>query len=131
MASDYEVGYRKPPKHTRFKPGRSGNPEGRQKGARNLKTELEEELHEMISIKEGGKPKKVSKQRAMLKSLTARAVHGDSRAANVILNLVFKLFLDQEAEAGAHDLTEADEAILREFEAKILKTATAKEKNDA
>ena len=130
MAGDYEVGYRKPPKHTRFKPGQSGNPEGRQKGARNLKTELEEELHEMISIKEGGKPKTVSKQRAMLKSLTARAVHGDSRAANVILNLVFKLFHDQEAEAEAHDLTEADEAILREFEAKILKTATAKEKND-
>ncbi len=130
MAGDYEVGYRKPPKHTRFKPGQSGNPEGRQKGMRNLKTELEEELHEMISIKEGGKPKTVSKQRAMLKSLTARAVHGDSRAANVILNLVFKLFHDQEAESEAHDLTEADEAILREYEAKILKTATAKEKND-
>ena len=130
MAGDYEVGYRKPPKHTRFKPGQSGNSGGRQKGARNLKTELEEELHEMISIKEGGKPKTVSKQRAMLKSLTARAVHGDSRAANVILNLVFKLFHDQEAESKAHDLTEADEAILREYEAKILKTATAKEKND-
>ena len=131
MAGDYEVGYRKPPKHTRFKPGQSGNPEGRQKGARNLKTELEEELHEMISIKEGGKPKTVSKQRAMLKSLTARAVHGDSRAANVILNLVFKLFHDQESESETHDLTEGDEAILREFEAQILKTATAKEKNDA
>ena len=60
----------------------------------------------------------------------ARAVQGDSRAANVILSLVFKLFHDQEAESEAHDLTKADEAILQEFEAKILKTATGKEKND-
>ena len=26
---DYEVGYGKPPKHSRFKPGQSGNPKGR------------------------------------------------------------------------------------------------------
>ena len=26
---DYEIGYKKPPKHTQFKPGQSGNPKGR------------------------------------------------------------------------------------------------------
>ena len=31
----YEVGYGKPPKDTRFKPGQSGNPSGRPKGATN------------------------------------------------------------------------------------------------
>ncbi len=39
---DYEVGYRKPPGHTRFTKGRSGNPDGRSPGAKNLKTLLSE-----------------------------------------------------------------------------------------
>ena len=49
--SDYEVGYRKPPKHTRFKPGQSGNLRGRPKGTKNLKTDLMEELGEKILIR--------------------------------------------------------------------------------
>ena len=37
-SDDGQVGYRKPPVHTRFKPGQSGNPKGRPKGPRNLAT---------------------------------------------------------------------------------------------
>ncbi len=33
------VGYCKPPKRTRFQPGQSGNPRGRPKGTKNLKTD--------------------------------------------------------------------------------------------
>ena len=43
-----EVGYRKPPMHTRFKPGQFGNPRGRPKGTKNLKTDLQEELGEKM-----------------------------------------------------------------------------------
>ena len=32
---DYEVGYAKPPEHTRFVKGQSGNPRGRAPGAKN------------------------------------------------------------------------------------------------
>ena len=39
-----KVGYKHPPKHTRFKPGQSGNPRGRPKRARSLKAEFLEEL---------------------------------------------------------------------------------------
>lgn len=53
MTDEYEVGYRKPPRHTRFRKGQSGNPKGRPKGAKNLKTELEEELQEKIVVREG------------------------------------------------------------------------------
>jgi hypothetical protein len=33
MSDDYEIGYKKPPRHTRFKKGQSGNPKGRPKKA--------------------------------------------------------------------------------------------------
>jgi hypothetical protein len=65
--ADYEVGYKTPPKDTQFKPGQSRNPNGRPKGARNLKTDLADELQERIVLREGGERRTVSKQRAMLK----------------------------------------------------------------
>ena len=77
---DYEVGYGKPPKQTRFKKGQSGNPKGRAKGSRNIFTELEEELSEPIQIREGGNKKIVSKSRAVIKALVAKALKGDTKA---------------------------------------------------
>jgi hypothetical protein len=131
MPKGYDVGYKKPPKHTQFKPGQSGHPKGRTKGAKNLKTELMEELHEMIPIKEDGKAKKVSKQRAMLKALTAKALHGDTRAANTILNMVLKIIHEEDDGSEPVDLTATDVAILKQFEMDILNAAKKKGKKNA
>ncbi len=124
--ADYEVGYRKPPKHSRFKKGRSGNPRGRRKGNRNLKTDLTEELQERILLKEGGKPKQVSKQRAMLKSLMAKALHGDARAATLLVNLVARLVDQSEQDDPSTPLAADDAAILAAFEARIRNTTPHK-----
>ncbi len=116
---DYEVGYKKPPKRTRFKRGRSGNPKGRPKGAKNLRTELAEELQERVLIREGGKPRRVSKQRAMLKRLAEKALQGDTRAASLIVNMVARFLVQTEDDEPSAPLGADDLAILADFEARV------------
>ena len=113
-----KVGYKSPPRATRWRKGQSGNPRGRQKGIRNLKTELAAEMAEVVRIMEGGAPKTISKQRAVVKVLAARAIKGDSRAAALVLNLVLRLIEDeapshQDAPVSADDLAIV-EAFLRQ-----------------
>ena len=109
------VGYKSPPEHTRFKKGQSGNPRGRAKGQCNLKTDLVAEMSEVIQVNENGAPRRITKQRALLKAITARAIGGDGRAANLVLNLMLRL-LDPQAEAPIEPpLLAEDEALLDEF----------------
>ena len=122
----YKVGYKKPPKHSQFPKGQSGNPNARPTGAKNLKTDLEEELQERIAIKEGGAPKNVSKQRAMIKALMAKAVQGDARAANMLLTLLLKLVSRDEMDAEDRPFTKTDKQVLEDFKASLLSKPKSK-----
>src|ERR1700726_5180683 len=62
---DYEGGYRKPPGHTRFTKGRSGNPRGRSPGAKNLKTLLSEALNACVIVSDNGGRRKITKPEAI------------------------------------------------------------------
>jgi len=86
-ARDYEVGYGKPPKHTRFKKGQSGNPKGRPKGEKNFATIIDDVLGATIVITENGQQRTASKAEAMVMSLTAKAIKGNARAAQTIIKL--------------------------------------------
>ena len=87
-----EVGYKRPPKQTRFRKGQSGNPRGRPRGTVNLRTDLAEELSELVQVREAGREYSVSKQRAVLKAMVAKAVSGDMRAASSLLSLSERVF---------------------------------------
>lgn len=111
---DEPIGYKRPPKVTRWKAGQSGNPRGRAKGERNLKTELLEEIFEEILIKEGGVPKKVTKARAMLKAQAAKAVQGDTKAAALIMAAMQRL-LDPPPATPETIVSDNDRAIVEAF----------------
>jgi uncharacterized protein DUF5681 len=117
----YEVGYGKPPREHQFQKGQSGNPRGRTKGARNLKTDLAEELAETLTIRENGKTRKISKRRAMIKSTMAKALKGDPRAIKLVLDMIGSTGLesDQTGDPDNQDLSAVDREILEAFADKV------------
>jgi len=109
----YEIGYGKPPKHTQFKG--CGNLKGRPKGSKNVKTELRQELAEKIMVNEGGKTKKVTKQRALIKALVNKGLKGDVRAAEAVLSKSVEFQLFEDMREAAKGLSEADQALIDGF----------------
>jgi hypothetical protein len=114
MPTEYEVGYRRPPKASRFKAGQSGNPNGRPKGAANLANDLAAELNEQITVGEGSRSRRVTKQRALIKALMAQALNGDVRATTALLALYARLISEPTAAEGT-SIEEDELLILRRF----------------
>ena len=82
---DYEVGYGKPPRETRFKQGQSGNVRGRPRGSKNLATVMLKELSERLTISENGRRRKVTKRKAIIKQVINKAAAGNPRLIQIIV----------------------------------------------
>lgn len=119
----YKIGYKNPPKHTRFKPGQSGNPKGKPKGTNNLQTDFDEELGEQIIIKESGTARKISKQRVIVKALVAKAAKGDTAAAAKVFEQSNRASGTDAADDCEQDISAEDKAILEDYLARTSKQA--------
>ena len=94
---NYEVGYKRPPKATQFTPGRSGNPRGRPKGARNklpgpweerLKKIVLEEAYRPIAVSDGRRQIKVPMAKAIMRALAVNAARGQLRSQQLFVKLL-------------------------------------------
>ena len=112
---DAEGGYGHPPKGTRFTPGRSGNPKGRPKGSRNLKTDLASVLNKRVAIREDGELRHVSRQEAMLLTLCAKALQGDTKASSQLFAMLTKTESQDTAPSQPDVVTDNDCAIVEDF----------------
>ena len=84
--SDYEVGYKKPPRHSQFKVGNQANLKGR--GARKRLTEadiIKNVLNFAAEYRHGGKAKRAPRIELTVKQFGARALKGDVGAASMLL----------------------------------------------
>jgi hypothetical protein len=90
---DYEVGFGKPPQHTQFQKGHSGNPKGRARGSRNASTLLDEALSERVIVAENGRRRKVTKLEVVLTQLVNKAAQGEHRATRLLLEWTERLQL--------------------------------------
>jgi Family of unknown function (DUF5681) len=117
---DHQAGYRKPPRHSQFVKGQSGNPRGRPPGAKNLKTLLNTALNELVTVTENGGRRKISKREAIITQLVNCSAKGDFKAIQILLAMLRDI--EGHAEAGAADpdkFTEADEQIIQRIRARL------------
>lgn len=93
----YDVGYGKPPKDTRFKPGQSGNPKGRPRGSKNKRPGLHEErmkdiildeAYRDITINEGHRSVTIPMAQAVMRSMAVNAAKGQHRAQRLFAELL-------------------------------------------
>ena len=123
--TDYKVGYKRPPLHTRFRKGQSGNPRGRLRGSKNFSTLLAEALNEPVVVTEDGRRRRISKRELGLKQLANKFAMAEAQATKILLGLM----LERERLAAAAPPAErpsfdaADEKVI----ANLLKRLRSKE----
>lgn len=116
----YAVGYGKPPRDTRFKPGQSGNPKGRQKGAKSFKVAVGAIFNETIKVQTSQGTKRMTKLEALARTSLNDALKGDAKAVDRVLRLAREVGLVDEVTEAFDKLTmqqlvEEDKAILERF----------------
>lgn len=119
--SNCPVGYGRPPVHTRFKPGQSGNPKGRPKGAKGLKTLARELLTAKVPVRTASGEKKMHRIEAVLHKAFELALKGNPRAQSQMISLYDSAVPErstlEDAAIPTEELTEGDLAILAELKA--------------
>lgn len=106
------VGYGHPPLHSRFKPGRSGNPRGRPKGKRAIEAIVHEVLGQKMWVTIDGKRKRVPVEHAILMRWREQALKGDLKAARMLFELKRGSTNAEETAVAGKAMSDEDLAIL-------------------
>jgi hypothetical protein len=139
---DYEIGYRKPPKHTRWKKGQSGNKRGRPKkklGPSDIEKAFDEALGDWLAVNDNGTVRKIKKLKAFTIQTVNKAVKGHHPSANLLMAHYARRAAGGPEEPGssptAEEFEAEMEADLREIAARsqpaVLPNSEAKNADDS
>lgn len=116
----YEVGYCKPPRHTQFKPGQSGNPKGRPKIERptTLDACMKQALEERVTVMVKGKPKTMTKMQLFCQQTLNDAIAGTIGLKRLVIESAMRVedheaWLVQQAEAEAAQNAPKEPIVIR------------------
>ena len=109
------VGYRRPPKHSQFKPGVSGNPRGRPRGSKSVADIVRKIIIQKVTITENGRPRRVSRLEAILLRAVGEASRGEPRALRLVLQLAERFGGDIAPASAQRETLAEDLAILRRY----------------
>ena len=112
MPNDH-AGYGKPPKHSRFKPGQSGNPKGRPKGRIPLARLLEKHLDAKMTVTIGGQQKTITRREALIIGFVGDALKGKDRVRKQVLDLLLLLEAQNPPETSDATSHAQDDAIIK------------------
>ena len=109
---NYPVGYCRPPEAHQFKPGQSGFPRGRPKGAKSEDATFRGVVNTKVPMSLRGKVRKVSLLEAVWMRIADDALKGNSKAQTLLINRARSL--DGTAPAGA-ELDQDDRTVLQSY----------------
>jgi hypothetical protein len=122
---EYKVGPGKPPLHTRFKKGQSGNPHGPRR--KNLPALLVAALDEPVVVTAGGESRRITKREAVVAQLVDRSAGADLRATKMLIEML-KDIEKRSAAAPAREpspFTAADEEVVENLLARLRRMQSA------
>jgi hypothetical protein len=130
-AAKGDVGYRRPPRRHQFNKGKSGNPKGRPKGSRNFATDVKQMLSMPVPLARERGRKSISTQQAGLLRLREKALKGDPKALDRLLELARQHNGEVAAATDTDPLAPDDQAIIDAFLVRQRGDATTTSSADA
>jgi hypothetical protein len=116
------VGPGRPPLHTRFKKGQSGNPGGRRRSAESLPALLATALDETVHVTINGRRRRITKREAIVTQMVDKSASADLRATKMLIDMMKEV--EHKAGAAAPPpepprFTEADEEVMQNLVARL------------
>jgi hypothetical protein len=110
------IGYKRPPQHTRFKKGQSGNPSGTKK-AKTVRSEPDKlDLSETITVSSQGKRVTMTMRKALHQKLFAMALGGHLRAIELLFKLdALTIHQHGQTDGSGPEVSQSEEALIARF----------------